>query len=136
LPHPIPTKEDRSGTNKLLGLAKIEELKQVRDKGFNQKFNSTKEATSPLRIPQREGYHQEHHGSSNPHKGRLVVTKNSPQRRREIQTILGAPHKEGTQQATPNHLEARFKSNKLKDRLGDQRGGSECEPIKILLERD
>jgi hypothetical protein len=50
LPHPIPTKEDRSGTNKLLGLAKIEELKQVRDKGFNQKFNSTKEATSPLRI--------------------------------------------------------------------------------------
>jgi hypothetical protein len=24
----------------------------------------------------------------------------------------------------------------LKDRLGDQRGGSEWEPIKILLERD
>jgi hypothetical protein len=27
-------------------------------------------------------------------------------------------------------------STRLKDRLGDQRGGSECEPIKILLQRE
>jgi hypothetical protein len=26
---------------------------------FDPKFTPTKEATSPLRIPQREGYHQE-----------------------------------------------------------------------------
>jgi hypothetical protein len=36
-----------------------DELKQARDKRINPKFTPTKEATSPLRIPQREGYHQE-----------------------------------------------------------------------------
>jgi hypothetical protein len=36
-----------------------DELKQARDKRINLKFTPTKKATSPLRIPQREGYHQE-----------------------------------------------------------------------------
>jgi hypothetical protein len=36
-----------------------DELKQARDKRINLKFTPTKEATSPLRISQREGYHQE-----------------------------------------------------------------------------
>jgi hypothetical protein len=36
-----------------------DELKQARDKRINLKFTPRKEATSPLRIPQREGYHQE-----------------------------------------------------------------------------
>jgi hypothetical protein len=36
-----------------------DELKQARDKWINPKFTPTKEDTSPLRIPQREGYHQE-----------------------------------------------------------------------------
>jgi hypothetical protein len=36
-----------------------DELKQARDKRINPKFTPTKEATSPLRIPQREGYRQE-----------------------------------------------------------------------------
>jgi hypothetical protein len=35
---------------------------------------------------------------------------------RVIQTIPGAPHKEGTQWATPNRLEASFKSNKCKSK--------------------
>jgi hypothetical protein len=35
------------------------ELKYARDKRINSKLTPTKEATSPLRIPQREGYHQE-----------------------------------------------------------------------------
>jgi hypothetical protein len=69
---------------------------------------------SPFRIPQREGYHEEPLASPNPHEGRLVLTKNTPQRRREIQTIPGAPHKEGTQRATPSRLKASFKSSKCK----------------------
>jgi hypothetical protein len=109
----------RSGTNKLLGLANCKELKQARDKRFNLKFTPTKDATSSLTIPQREGYHQETLASPNPHKGRLVLTKNSPQRRGEIQTISGAPHKEGTQWVMPNHLEASFKSNKCESMPGD-----------------
>jgi hypothetical protein len=36
-----------------------DELKQSRDKQINSKFTPTKEATSPLRILQREGNHQE-----------------------------------------------------------------------------
>jgi hypothetical protein len=36
-----------------------DELKQARDKRINPKFTPTKEATSPLRIQQREGYHQD-----------------------------------------------------------------------------
>jgi hypothetical protein len=47
---------------------------------FYPKFTSTKEATSPLRFPQRKGYHEEPLASPNPHKGRLVLTKKSPQR--------------------------------------------------------
>jgi hypothetical protein len=87
-------------------------IRQQRDKGFNPKFTSTKEATSLLRILRRVGYHQGPLASLNPHKGRLVLTKNSPQSRGEIQMIPGAPHKEGTQRAAPNRLEASFKSNK------------------------
>ena len=33
--------------------------------------------------------------------------------------IPGAPHKEDTQRATPNHLEASFKSNKSESMPGD-----------------
>jgi hypothetical protein len=36
-----------------------DELKKAREKRINLKFTPTKEAMSPLRIPQREGYHQE-----------------------------------------------------------------------------
>jgi hypothetical protein len=36
-----------------------DELKKSRDKRINPKFTPTKEAMSPLRIPQMEGYHQE-----------------------------------------------------------------------------
>jgi hypothetical protein len=36
-----------------------DELKQARDNRINPKFTPTKEATSLLRIPRREGYHQE-----------------------------------------------------------------------------
>jgi hypothetical protein len=36
-----------------------DELKQARDNRINPKFTPTKEATSSLRIPRREGYHQE-----------------------------------------------------------------------------
>jgi hypothetical protein len=36
-----------------------DELQQARDNRINQKCTPTKEATSPLRIPRREGYHQE-----------------------------------------------------------------------------
>jgi hypothetical protein len=36
-----------------------DELKQARDNRINPKFTPAKEATSLLRIPRREGYHQE-----------------------------------------------------------------------------
>jgi hypothetical protein len=62
------TQVNRSGQNKLLGLEKSDELKKAQDKRFNPKFTSTKEATSPLRIPQREGYHKEPLASPNPTK--------------------------------------------------------------------
>jgi hypothetical protein len=47
------------GSNKASRVRGGDELKQARDKRINLKFTPTKEATSPLRIPQREGYHQE-----------------------------------------------------------------------------
>jgi hypothetical protein len=68
-------------------------------------------STSLLRIPWREGYHQESLFLTQFHKGKLVLTKEI-YKWWVIQTITGAPHGEGAQQATPNHLEARFKSNK------------------------
>jgi hypothetical protein len=37
----------------------------TRDKRFNPKFTSTKEATSTLRIPQKEGYHEDPLASPN-----------------------------------------------------------------------
>jgi hypothetical protein len=83
------------------------------------KFTPTKEATSSLMIPQREAITKSLFSSPNPHKGRLVLTKDSPPRRGEIQTILGAPHQEGTQRETPNLLEASFKSNKHESMPGD-----------------
>jgi hypothetical protein len=45
------------------------------------------------------------------HKVKLMLTKEL-HKGGVIQTFPGAPHGEGTQQATPNHLEASFKSNK------------------------
>jgi hypothetical protein len=45
------------------------------------KFTSSKKATSPLRFPQREGYHKEPLASPIHHKGKLVLTKKTPQRR-------------------------------------------------------
>jgi hypothetical protein len=39
------------------------------------KFTSTKKATSPLRFPQREGYHEEPFASPIHHQGKLVLTK-------------------------------------------------------------
>jgi hypothetical protein len=44
----------------VLGLERDKELKQAKEtQEYNPKFTSTKETTSLLRIPQREGYHQE-----------------------------------------------------------------------------
>jgi hypothetical protein len=74
------TQVERSGQNKLLGLEEGDELKQAQDKRFNPKLTTTKEATFLLRIPQR-GYHEEPLASPNTHKRRLVLTKNTPQRR-------------------------------------------------------
>jgi hypothetical protein len=54
-----------------------EELNQARDKRFNLKSTSTKEATSPLRFPQREDYHQEPLVSPNPHKGWVGTSEGS-----------------------------------------------------------
>jgi hypothetical protein len=44
-----------------------------------------------------------------------------------MQTIPGAPHKEGTQRATPNRLEASFKSNKCESK--------NPEMLQVLLRR-
>jgi hypothetical protein len=41
----------------LVGNGEIQASK--RDTGFNPKFTPTKDAMTLLRIPQREGYHQE-----------------------------------------------------------------------------
>jgi hypothetical protein len=41
--------------------------------------------------------------------------------------IPGAPHKEGTQRVTPNHLEASFKSNKCESK--------NPEMLQVLLRR-
>jgi hypothetical protein len=47
--------------------------------------------------------------------------------------IPGAPHQEGTQRATPNHLEARFKSNKCESRPGDASSALEMGRFKGAL---
>jgi hypothetical protein len=48
------------GLKQVLGLVRDKEFKQAKEtQRFNPKFIPTKDATSPLRIPQREGYHQE-----------------------------------------------------------------------------
>jgi hypothetical protein len=44
--------------------------------------------------------------------------------------ILGAPHKGGTQRATPNHLEASFKSNKSESKPEDASNALEMKGIK------
>jgi hypothetical protein len=45
------------------------------------KFTSTKKATSLLRFPQREGYHEEPLASPIHHQGKLELIKKTPQRR-------------------------------------------------------
>jgi hypothetical protein len=66
----------------VLGLEKDKDSnKQMETQEFNPKFAPTKEATSPLRIPQRRAITKSLFSSSNPHKGRLVLTKNSPSRK-------------------------------------------------------
>jgi hypothetical protein len=49
------------GLKQVLGLVRDKEFKQAkkRHKRFNPKFTPAKDATSPLRVPQRKGYHQE-----------------------------------------------------------------------------
>jgi hypothetical protein len=48
------------GLKQVLGLEIDKEFKQAKEtQRFKPKFTPTKDATSPLRIPQREGYHQE-----------------------------------------------------------------------------
>jgi hypothetical protein len=49
--------------------------KQERQAICLPKFTSTKKATSPLRFPQREGYHEEPLASLIHHQGKLVLTK-------------------------------------------------------------
>jgi hypothetical protein len=86
--------------------------KQERQAICLPKFTSTKKATSPLRFPQMEGYHEEPLASPIHHQGKLVLTKKKLHKGGAIQTIPGVPHGEGTQWVTPNRLEASFKSNK------------------------
>jgi hypothetical protein len=71
--------------------------------------------------------------SPNPHKGRLVLTKNSRPRRGEIQTNLCAPHQDGTQRETSNCLEASFKGNKHELMPGDASSALEMKEIKGAL---
>jgi hypothetical protein len=47
--------------------------KQVRQAICLPMFTSTKKATSPLRFPQREGYHEEPLASPIHHQGKLVL---------------------------------------------------------------
>jgi hypothetical protein len=57
----------RSGQNKLLGLERNKEHNEHKRQAIClPKFTSTKKATSPLRFPQREGYHEEPLASPNP----------------------------------------------------------------------
>jgi hypothetical protein len=66
----------------VLGLEKDKEFKQANgDTKFNPKFTPIKEAMSPLRIPQRGAITKSLFSSPNRHKGKLVLTKNSPPRR-------------------------------------------------------
>jgi hypothetical protein len=58
--------------------------KQERQAICLPKFTFTKKATSPLRFPQREGYHEEPLASPIHHQGKLVLTKKTPQRRGNI----------------------------------------------------
>jgi hypothetical protein len=67
--------------NKLLWLERGMDSNKVRDKRFNPKFTATEEVTSLLRHPLRVGYHERSPASPNLHKGRLVLTKRTPQRR-------------------------------------------------------
>jgi hypothetical protein len=119
------TQIERPGQNKLLGLKRGGGLKQAPDKRFNPKFTSTKEATSLLRIPQREGYHEEPLASRNPTKEDWCSPRKLHKGER-MYKLSGAPHEEGTQRATPNRLEASFKSNKCKS--------TNLRPHQVLLE--
>jgi hypothetical protein len=103
----------RSIQNNLLRLERGMNSNKVRDKRFNLKFTPTNLSTSPLRYPLRVGYHEEPLASPNPHKGRLVLTKRTPQRRGNT-NILGCSTQRGHSLAMPNRLEAYFKSNKRK----------------------
>jgi hypothetical protein len=48
------------GLKQVLGLERNKEFKQAKEtQRFNPKFTPTKDVMSPLRIPQREGYHQD-----------------------------------------------------------------------------
>jgi hypothetical protein len=58
------------------------EFKQAKEtQAFNPKFTPTKDDTSPLRSHKGRAITKSLFSSSNPHKGRLVLTKNSPLRR-------------------------------------------------------
>jgi hypothetical protein len=84
----------------------------VETQEFNPKFTPTKEATSPLRIPQREVYHQEPLFLFQSPQRKIGAHQEFSTKERVIQTISDAPHQEVTRRETPNHLEASFKSNK------------------------
>jgi hypothetical protein len=86
-----------------------DELKQARDKRINLKFTLTKEATFALRIPQREGYHQEPLFVS--HKGKSVLTKRNPQRIGNT-NVFGCSTRREHSTGDANRLDASFKSNK------------------------
>jgi hypothetical protein len=104
------THKSIQGQNKLLGLERRRWTRKNKRQRFNPKFTSTKEATSLLRFPQREGYHEEPLVS--PLTKEDWCSLRNLHKRWVIQTFPGAPHGECTQRATPNHLEAIFKSNK------------------------
>jgi hypothetical protein len=104
----------RSDTNKLPGLVNCKELKQARDKRFNPKFTSTKEAMSPLRIPQREG---------NQSITKSLLSHPIPAKEDWCSLIIlhkgEGKYKGGTQRVTPNRLEASFKSKKCESKPRD-----------------
>jgi hypothetical protein len=85
----VTTQIYRSGQHKLLGLEKREEHNEHKRQAIClPKLTSTEKATSPLRFPQREGYHEAPLASPNPPQRRIDAHSETPQKRGNT-NILG-----------------------------------------------
>ena len=83
------------------------------------KFTPTKEATSLLRSSQKAGLPYNPFPHPINHQGGLSTYYANPRRIGVIQTSRGAHTREDAPRATPNRLEASFKSNKCESKNGD-----------------